>query len=76
MVCYTYETDPSPGKVTLNGIPLSEGAASRVNVFSYQELNGFSIRIEEQIKARKAEGAEAIVLFIHWGKEYKFTVSQ
>lgn len=76
MLCYTYETDPSAGKVALNGIPLSEEAAARVNAFSYKELDSFYTRIGGQINAMKAEGAEAIVLFIHWGEEYKLTVSQ
>ena len=71
MICYTYETDTDPGDVALNGIALNEDAEKRVNAFSYGELDTFYETIDGQFKAMKADGAEALVLFIHWGDEYQ-----
>lgn len=71
MICYTYETDTDPEEIALNGIALNEDAEKRVNAFSYGELDTFYETIEGQFKAMKADGAEALVLFIHWGDEYQ-----
>ncbi len=70
MISYTYETDNSK-KVALNGIPLSDEAKDLVNAFSYGELNDFYNKIEGELKEMKNDGAEAFVLFIHWGDEYQ-----
>lgn len=71
MICYTYETDTNPDEIALNGIALNEDAEKRVNAFSYGELDTFYETIEGQFKAMKEDGAEALVLFIHWGDEYQ-----
>lgn len=71
MICYTYETDTEPDEIALNGIALNEDAEKRVNAFSYGELDTFYETIEGQFKAMKEDGAEALVLFIHWGDEYQ-----
>lgn len=71
MICYTYETDTDPDEIALNGIALNEDAEKRVNAFSYGELDTFYETIEGQFKAMKEDGAEALVLFIHWGDEYQ-----
>ncbi len=70
MVCYTYETDTSKDAVALNGIPLSDDATKLVNAFSYSELDTFYQNMEKHIADMKNDGAEAIMLFIHWGDEY------
>lgn len=71
MICYTYETDTDPDEIALNGIALNEDAEKRVNAFSYGELDTFYETIEGQFKDMKADGAETLVLFIHWGDEYQ-----
>lgn len=70
MVCYTYETDRKEDSVALNGIPLTQEAAGLVNAFSHGELDAFYSKMERHIADMKADGAEAIMLFIHWGEEY------
>lgn len=42
-----------------------------VNYFSTEYLPAFYADMEEQIAAMKADGAEAIVVYIHWGNEYQ-----
>ena len=44
---------------------------SLVNYFSTNELDAFYADMEQQLSAMKAEGAEATVLYIHWGNEYE-----
>lgn len=70
MICYTYETDERKDKVALNGINMNDEAAGLVNAFSYGELDTFYSKIETQIADMKSDGAEAVMLFIHWGDEF------
>lgn len=46
-------------------------ATGLVNYFSTKELTAFYTDMEKQIADMKADGAEAIVLYIHWGNEYE-----
>lgn len=73
MISYTYETDTDADEVALNGISMSDEAKGLVNAFSYGELDTFYTEIDGHIRSMKADGAEAIVLFIHWGDEYNIT---
>ncbi len=70
MLCYTYETDSDKDKVALNGIPLNDEAKGLVNTFNVNELDTFYEKLEAQLKEMETEGADATVLFIHWGEEY------
>ena len=56
MVNYTYGTETNAG--------------SLLNTFSVNALDTFYTDMESQIAAMKAEGAEAVILYIHWGNEY------
>lgn len=72
LACYTYETEKTAdGRKTLNGIPLKKEACPLVNSFNYDELDSFYKEVETTLAAMKAEGAEATVLFVHWGEEYQ-----
>ncbi len=69
---YTYETQPdSAGKKSLNGNFLSDEASDLVNTFSYDKLDEFYASVEEKIGSIKNDGAQAIMLYIHWGTEYQ-----
>lgn len=46
-------------------------ATTLVNYFSTKELPTFYSDVEQQVAAMKSEGAEAIILYIHWGNEYE-----
>lgn len=72
MVCYTYETNEDPDKVDLNGgTDLKENEKNLINVFLKDDVAGFSKNLEEDVANMKDAGAEAIVLYIHWGEEYQ-----
>ena len=71
MICYTYETyDDTQSRVSLNTIPVSQEDAQCLNSFDYSYLDAFYAEMEEHIAAMEAEGAEGLMLFIHWGDEY------
>lgn len=72
MICYTYETeDEDLALKSLNGIRLNENTTDLVNTFSYLRLEEFYDELEEHLNAMEADGAQASVLFIHWGNEYQ-----
>ena len=72
MVCYTYETNESPDKIDLNGgTDLKEDEEPLINVFLKNDVEGFTADLAEKVSDMRADGAEAIVLYIHWGEEYQ-----
>ena len=72
MLCYTYETeDDDPALKSLNGIRLNENTTPLVNTFSYLRLDEFYAELEGHLTAMESAGAQASVLFIHWGNEYQ-----
>lgn len=71
MTCYTYETyDGMPGVPSINAIQVMSDTYGMINTFDYGQLNKFYEEIGAQFEAMQAEGAEAIVVFMHWGEEY------
>ncbi len=71
MLCYTYavsETDD--GRPSLNGMPhIAE--AGLCNYFYSGNLPKFYTEVETYLQEMKEPGAEATMLFIHWGVEYQ-----
>ena len=71
MICYTYETDNRADTVALNGLPLKADDKNLVNAFDYAALDTFYAELEGHLAAMEADGAEATMLYIHWGDEYQ-----
>jgi poly-gamma-glutamate synthesis protein (capsule biosynthesis protein) len=72
MINYTYETNSDPNKIDLNGgTDLKENEEPLINVFLKDDVTGFSADLAQNIADMEADGAEAIVLYIHWGEEYQ-----
>ncbi len=70
MVCYTYQTGTLEN-VSLNGIPMSAADGKLIGTFSYNDLPAFYEDLFEDLQEMKQAGAEATVLYIHWGDEYQ-----
>lgn len=73
MLCYTYEGRPEgamANRVYLNGIPMHEGGEEVINTFLPLNPEPFYQEISQYLAQMKAMGAEATVVFIHWGVEY------
>ncbi len=71
MINYTYETKTTAGRKALNGIRLSTETQDYIQSFSYEALPAFYEDIEQNIKAMVKDGAEAIIVYMHWGNEYQ-----
>ena len=76
LISYTYEGRPEnamAGRVYLNGILLHQGAEEVVNTFNPADPEPFYTEISGYLQQMRDQGAEAIVLFMHWGVEYTTT---
>ncbi len=72
IVNYTYETvRTEPAQKSMNGVVVAAEACDYINSFDYDNLEAFYTEMQENINNMKSEGAEAIMLYIHWGTEYK-----
>lgn len=70
MIAYTYTTSMQGGKPRLNGNAPVENPAL-VNYFSYTALDAFYEELGTALAAMEEDGAEATIVFIHWGDEYQ-----
>ena len=72
MICYSYATgDDYPDRASMNGILTAEEAKGLINYFDYDRLDLFYNEVADHISTMKAAGAEAVVIYIHWGEEYQ-----
>ena len=71
MLCYTYATGLGPkGTPRLNG-NAEIGEAGICNYFNYDNLPAFYSEVEGYLEEMKAAGAEATMIYVHWGVEYQ-----
>ena len=70
LMCYTYEDNSDPNIKAPNGRTMSAADAPLICTFNYSELPTFYAEIEKNMAEMAALGAEATVMFIHWGQEY------
>ena len=71
MLCYTYATGLGPkGTPRLNG-NAEIGEAGICNYFHYDNLPAFYSEVEGYLQEMKAAGAEATMIYVHWGVEYQ-----
>ena len=70
-ICYTYETIIDEGYKALNGILVDEEAAGLINSFRPHDPDEFYTELQDNINKMKAENADVIAVFIHWGEEYQ-----
>ena len=68
--CYTYETPTSEGRKALNGLLVDTTTAPLINSFNPAKPQTFYDELDSNIKAMKENGAEIIVVYVHWGEEY------
>ena len=75
MVCYTYSDGFSQ-----NGYPLLNynevGENGILNYFTYDKLPEFYTQLQGYLDEMKAAGAEAAVVYLHWGEEYKWKTGE
>ena len=72
MIAYTYEDSLGPGNPpALNYNPMQSGGYDLINCFRHADPSSLYNHLEAQMELMKADGAEAIVVYLHWGQEYK-----
>lgn len=69
MVNYSY-IGYMDGTTYLNGVPISDDFAAKLNTFDYNNLDAFYSEMEQMMTDMKNDGAEATIMYIHWGEEY------
>lgn len=75
-VSYTYaDIGDNRDQPTVNENQLDSNAAGLLNAFDYDNLDLFYSEMTTHIADMKTDGAEAIVLLIHWGDELSAAVS-
>ena len=77
MLCYSYDDSQNSSRQAFNGNPIYETDRGTVNSFPIlqfgKDREPFFKELEAQIAEMKEEGAQSIVLFLHWGIEYRLT---
>lgn len=71
VVAYTYETSGSGTDISINGSYITAETAALINSFSYNRLDADLEKIRKTVEEAQSEGAQIIVLYLHWGEEYK-----
>lgn len=69
MINYTYQTSKAPA-YSLNGITMKPEDTDNINTFSDGQLDAFYAEMATNLDNMYQDGAEAIMLYIHWGYEY------
>ena len=73
LACYTYEDNSDPAIKAPNYITMSAEHAPLINTFDYTNLNLFYDELSDSMAQADQQGADAFVLFLHWGYEYQTT---
>ena len=73
LACYTYEDNSDPAIKAPNYITMRAAHAPLINTFDYTNLNLFYDELSDSMAQADQQGADAFVLFIHWGYEYQTT---
>lgn len=76
MLCYTYSTRTDAGALAINGLPVKQDAYGLINNFNPADPGPFYTEVEQTIATMESEGAEAIVMYIHWGIEYQLFANE
>ena len=72
MIAYTYEDSQGPGNPpALNYNPMQAGGYDLINCFRHSDPDSLYTHLDTQMELMRADGAEAIVVYLHWGQEYK-----
>ncbi|MEG0292004.1 MAG: CapA family protein [Anaerovoracaceae bacterium] len=71
VVSYTYANSANNNSVSINGNPLYGEDKVLANYFTASNIDEDLKRINKTVKAAEADGAELIILYYHWGEEYK-----
>lgn len=70
LFAYSYG-DIKDGREYLNGNPIPKELTDLVNTFDQRDVDASMSLLKKDIDMIKSEGVDSIILFIHWGEEYR-----
>ena len=71
LIAYTYEDSTGPGNPpALNYNPMQSNGYDLINCFRHSDPSSLYNHLETQMELMRSEGAEALVVYLHWGQEY------
>ncbi|MBU5454688.1 CapA family protein [Caproiciproducens sp. MSJ-32] len=70
IISYSYTMTAEGGVRGLNGIPISTEVYDLMNTFREDSLDLDLQNMKEEIEKMRADGAEVIIFYMHWGDEY------
>ncbi len=80
LMCFSYDDSQNSSRQAFNGNPVYDKDRGTVNSFPIlrfgKDRGPFFTELETQIKELKEQGADATILFLHWGIEYQLTPNQ
>lgn len=78
IVSYTYESTPSAtARKTINGNVVDDETGQLINSFNYSRLSsGDYDKIKNDIDGCRADGADAVICYMHWGIEYQMKADE
>lgn len=71
IISYSYTMTCDGGVRGLNGTPISSEIYPLMNTFREDSLEEDFQNMKEEIDKMKADGAEVIIFYMHWGDEYE-----
>lgn len=71
VVAYLYETPEYQAIPTINSVPIPEDARPLLNTFNYSTLAEDLEKVKQSIEGARADGAEIVICYFHWGEEYQ-----
>lgn len=76
LMSYCFETQSINGQKTLNSIKIPKDVIELANTFNPNKKDCDLPIIKKEINSMKNDGAEVIILVMHWGDEYKNTPNE
>jgi len=76
IISYSYTMTAEGGVRGLNGIPIPTDVYDLMNTFREDTLESDLQNMKEQIEKMRAEGAELVIFYMHWGDEYALEPNQ
>ena len=76
MASYTFADIDENGNVTINGMTSDRAATGLINAFDYDKLSQFYTEAEGEIASMRANGADIIIFYLHWGDDFSTNLSE
>lgn len=73
IINYTYEMESGTKGKSVNGNVMDKSVANYLNTFKVSKIEDFYAELEAELQNMRSQGAEFILVYMHWGNEYELT---